>query len=97
MEHTPGPWRVFDRYDPLVIATDSDGMKIAYMSDRGPRGTSNVQANAQLIAAAPDLLEIVKSHVLAWDDNYGGEPAYFKAMWDLIPKARATIAEATNG
>ena len=66
MQHTPGPWkaildgdRIWKRWDPLVVSGLPDGgeRRIAtafYLADINPR---EVEANAFLIAAAPDLYE----------------------------------------
>lgn len=86
MTHTPGPWRVFASYDPLVIATDDAGEKIAYMSDRGYEPTN---ANARLIASAPDLLEALQSYV-AWVEDVD-QPSI-----DPEEMIRAAIAKATE-
>lgn len=55
-KHTPGPWRLA-KNDPNWIET-KNGL-IAMISDvRGDRNiTSRTQANAALIAAAPEMLE----------------------------------------
>lgn len=70
-QHTPGPWHVV-RYgdgDSLVICTDKAGnQRIAFMAVPGARlqadrrrSWKQIQANACVIAAAPELLEANQS------------------------------------
>ncbi len=62
--HTPGPWQIGEsmpdtQYERLSIygPVDEIGSKIAVLErPRGSRTNATVQANARLIAAAPDLL-----------------------------------------
>lgn len=57
--HTPGPWVVADANGPIEGGTCVQSLHDTYMvascAHYYPRGT--VQANARLIAAAPDLLD----------------------------------------
>ena len=59
--HTPGPW-VKDRYQQLIAANGKQvgvwGCGISWVSRDG-----EAEANARLIAAAPDLLEALQSVV----------------------------------
>jgi hypothetical protein len=53
-KHTPGPWVYADRY----IVGEQTGEYICEMS--GSASNPDHQADASLIAAAPELLEIVR-------------------------------------
>lgn len=55
--HTPGPWIVGNGGD---ILTADEKHVIAYDEGRLGSGTEEEQANARLIAAAPDLLAELK-------------------------------------
>jgi len=65
--HTPGPWSVFDGREvdgisPWVVTgsgdpSDSDGLYVAGLAVID----AETLANARLIAAAPDLLEALKT------------------------------------
>jgi hypothetical protein len=57
--HTPGPWRVSNPQSPecALVITDDLTIARAYVGDKAP-ATAN--ANAHLIAAAPDLLAALK-------------------------------------
>lgn len=81
MEHTSGLWNK-DRN----IIEDSNGNVIAEVSYKQD---GYVQANARLIASAPDLLEACKA-VLDIINSYSHIPAQFKAcqiLQDAINKA----------
>ena len=47
------------------------------------------KTNARLIAAAPDLLEIVSNSIFALEDMYGPDAK-------IVKEARAAIAKATG-
>lgn len=99
--HTKGPWRVvpYGDGDSLVICSDEGGeWRICFMATHG--GTASVwraiQANARLIAAAPELLSIVKRFVAlpggAWHpERHAADEA------ELMTDARAAIAKACGG
>lgn len=55
--HTPGPWRVGPVDDTIV--TDADGKEVAAIDGdyNSPDEWPRMEANARLIAAAPDLLD----------------------------------------
>ncbi len=64
--HTPGPWTAFHKhkYDEWRVSVpigDASSMKLALFPDGIP--TPNPEADARLIAAAPDLLEALKELV----------------------------------
>jgi hypothetical protein len=58
MSHTPGPWAVYPETDGTAIcAVDwTEGLPIRQFIARPERGPNWI-ANAQLIAAAPDMLK----------------------------------------
>ncbi len=76
MSHTPGPWAV------IANADLPKTMQVIHVSD--------VEANASLIAAAPDLLEACEQ-VKLWAEE--GDP--FVAE-DVLPIIEDAIAKATN-
>jgi hypothetical protein len=64
MQHTPGPWTVEEYGDDetptLVIHKDSES-RICFMAAPGSHGDpAKIEADAHLIAAAPDLLATLK-------------------------------------
>ncbi len=105
MTHTPGPWRsqsvttvnergtfVYKR----IVSPQGD----VITSDRGYKGdNADAEANAHLIAAAPELMEAAKE-VLQQLDSYvseGRKGAGLKrfAGWFCVSDLRAAIAKAT--
>lgn len=99
MKSTPGPWRV----DPMGRVLPNDGSR--WIMEFGP--TSNQGANAQLMAAAPELLELLdwaldwveKSHqecdltsdTICTAEQYGDGAA---DQHEQIRDARAILAKA---
>ena len=66
-KHTPGPWRVAPRF--VYGATDGihvDAGSRSYIAHVGEHGDERAEADARLIAAAPDLLaalrELLRDH-----------------------------------
>lgn len=90
-KHTPGPWKVDG--DTYITA---HSLIIAHCKQNGSLKLEDAQANARLMAAAPDLLEAaeracIKLKELADDypdDNYWNE---------CIESLNAAIAKATKG
>jgi hypothetical protein len=67
MRHTPGPWKIFTGYGsvpskPIVIdcIPDVDGKCIANAICYLATSNNDAVANANLIAAAPDLLDALR-------------------------------------
>jgi hypothetical protein len=102
-KHTPGPWyrsinggTIRQESSDLVVAMIDDG---GHVSERDLIPTGQCEANAHLIAAAPDLLEALEDYL-----KYSGGPfdrgsAYISADYaDRDRKfhalARDTIAKA---
>lgn len=100
-KHTPGPWE--DAEYPVVFAPypkDSVAMvEVANcMLDRDI--FDQWQANARLIAAAPELLEACKA-VDEWlmegfADSDADDPVYNEAFRRALRTVRAAIARATG-
>ena len=98
-KHTPGPWHLEE------MGYNSSSYYIRGSSESGdrltigkgavahiPRSTVNpMEANARLIAAAPELLEALAEIVSAAD----GEG--WNQLDPSLSKARAAIAKATGG
>ena len=94
-KHTPGPWTATaDPYSDVVV--DASGREIVVVMD--PNG----EANARLIAAAPDLLEALESVWLWMENQADGQSKGGHATFDLMMLreqrdiARAVIAKATG-
>ena len=89
--HTPGPWDVIPaRGKMLPHLMGADHSRIALLDDCHAAENER-QANARLIAAAPDLLEALENaanQIKALDEDYDQRSAYLDAM--------AAIAKATG-
>lgn len=97
-KHTPGPWKVESRTTQGQFVTEThivaeDGSHIAEVSP------CEIEPNARLIAAAPELLEALRP-LQVWAEHarrearaYGreGEADY---MGELADNARAAVAKA---
>ena len=57
-KHTPAPWKIFRQDEDLIIINESSRPSIADIT--GGNGLEEDEANAKLIAAAPELLEALK-------------------------------------
>lgn len=96
-EHTPGPWQVGCRLDARVFDAEAANIllitgprwDVAYAAHLATDGNSAEQeANAKLIAAAPDLLALLQELV----DIEGPQPGH--VTW--ANKVKAAIAKATE-
>ena len=92
-KHTPGPWQPsksrtnpYAVYAPHGQTTRSSIASIALYDDC----YDEAEANARLIAAAPELLEAL---LAVWNAGTGASPEVKDASWEL---ARAAIANATG-
>ena len=91
-QHTPGPWKVETRtqrgeFVQTSHITTPDGSHLANV------GPCNIDANARLIASAPDMLAFAK-RVASWQGNEGGMSG---CVWsELIRQASEAIARATG-
>ncbi|MEY0881994.1 hypothetical protein AB7194_17360 [Providencia stuartii] len=89
-KHTPAPWRCHDKRPNCsgYSIVGNDGRYIGFVGDSDE--LSPIDANAHLIAAAPELLEalieIVEEIEIWFDDN--------DILPDTLDKAKAAIAKA---
>ena len=92
-KHTPGPWKYSDAYHETQVDIREDGGKrIAVAVCDFPRSPATMEANAHLIAAAPELLMVLESIVAEYD---GVLPPYSGVITDaVIEIARTIIAKA---
>lgn len=99
-KHTPGPWSVRPTATNFIIDA-SDGLRVTALSwqplsYRMPHATkAEAEANARLIASAPDLLEaliLLEAEMVA-SGNAGSEDYGWPKA---IVATRAAIAKATG-
>jgi hypothetical protein len=87
--HTPGPWAVSDNHGKRYIEPVGDNEPVAQIT-KGP----NSEANARLIAAAPELLEALVVMCREFELKI---PDHCNADWyEEFNAARAAIAKATG-
>jgi hypothetical protein len=86
-QHTPGPWEIDQAIrHGFTVYSQQAGFIVGYMDEEGRYGAVESEANARLIAAAPDLLEALEELLVQREGHYSTQTA-----WD---KARAAIAKA---
>ena len=89
-QHTKGPWVVSHRVE--IRCPHEDNTVIATMEDSREAGwnTPTINANARLIAAAPDIYHALQDLItyLGVDVDNG--------LDELLTNARAAIAKATE-
>lgn len=98
-KHTPGPWEVVVNYGDLTVrsanARDTqDATYLEIVSEVGGLRTglqcldwSEELANARLIAAAPELLDLVRELWSDVRDNSEEDEPYGRRVRDVIAKA----------
>lgn len=96
-KHTPGPWaaKVSD-FLARVEAADGFNVCTVYYSDDNGEATElalSEQANARLIAAAPELLRELKSAVF-YIESFGGEVTENFAAGGNLAAVKQILAKA---
>lgn len=93
--HTPGPWFADSSF---VGARSIDRFFIKCSSKDLPGGVAEAEANARLIAVAPDLLDALRQvqALLAIGTHLGGSAENFKQYIDTCNAIDAAIAAATG-
>lgn len=101
-KHTPGPWKVSETADEnnneIIVyeAGHEKGAGIASVSPLPFYSSESQRANAQLIAAAPELLEVCRDLLEIVEFEYANdpEPEDLTSWKRAIKAARALIAKA---
>lgn len=89
-KHTPGPWKIYTSPSAQWVGKDITGEIVCEKPDQ-QYDRANWQANAHLIAAAPDMLEALKAiEPMTWNDS-----PLLKVYAKEIEQLRAAIAKAT--
>ncbi len=93
--YTPAPWRVnFDEAIKIADDNNSTLAMVTHLHLLGRRNGNEVEANARLIAAAPELLEALEELANRAAEIHGTAR---HTVMPLVHKARAAIAKATGG
>ncbi len=97
-KHTPGPWFVngHENYTKYVEARIGGGL-LQEVAACGPTEQQEQQeANARLMAAAPELLEALQGMIEVYGGQYNDDClSKSSTELELIQQARAAIAKAT--
>ena len=83
--HTPGPWEVFDSHSGIYILDSAEQAAICKLE-----WCLEDEANARLIASAPELLDALKRLCAKFGVDDNGAPR----DWTEWREARAAIAKA---
>ena len=100
MKHTSGPWAICEirnehcEVDRCIV--DHMYTKIAVCEQWNEPVTEESDANARLIAAAPELLEALQSAENAMTEASGASLPAARVVSAAIHQARAAIANATK-
>jgi hypothetical protein len=95
-EHTPGPWSISRAHPSAIVGgkiyqfTNGSGQRQVAMACVMDEDNGSMEANARLIAAAPDLLDAARA---ALDDLISDGHEHYRVAEVL----RAAIAKATGG
>ena len=104
-KHTPGPWLRDDRSGLDCDVRAASGRKVALCWGLASNNATNYRAdyraecdaNAHLIAAAPELLDALRAFLRAPSVGSAGPGAVTIAVQDFnLRAARAAIAKATG-
>ena len=82
-KHSPGPWRLHGGYKTLVV--DNEHELVVDATDYNIH-IGEAVANAHLIAAAPDMLEMLKEA----SEYLSGFPSIRELAFNVIAKAEGT-------
>lgn len=96
MKHTPGPWQSYNGEVTTRKTLGRSFRRIAVVQDYGLGSLPEVdEANAKLIAAAPDLLEALESACGCIEASLDEVPSETReAMESDLARYRAVIAKA---
>ncbi len=91
-KHTPGPWRIIEiRGRAVILEPEQDG-HVCKISEWADEYAEEQEANARLIAAAPELLEALENLVSLCEAGLNKE---YNIEAELS-EPRAAIAKATG-
>lgn len=101
-KHTPGPWETcYWLDDEFSVAQDSPAFTrvcvMSYVVKKGNAPNEEMDANARLIAAAPELLEALQSLIAVEPTASGCKAFELMVTGKDMDRARAAIAKATGG
>ncbi|HCK4463466.1 TPA: hypothetical protein N0H24_006107 [Pseudomonas aeruginosa] len=96
-KHTPGPWKVGTPGPNGCYTVGTQGGLMTAMIAHSicePDQIETANANARLMAAAPEMLGALQ-HIEEYWNRDSNEQAMTDALWHIIETAQAAIAKAT--
>jgi len=90
-KHTPGPWELIPTKLAGITDLRAQGRHLLRISDSR---VGHIDANARLIASAPDLLEALKALLNRVDPANKEREITPKSLLQKMDQARAAIAKA---
>lgn len=97
MAHTPGPWIVGSAFIGPLFVSDRTGLQIAHV---GHEDFKTCADNAELIAAAPEMLADLQWIVKIANASYEGDDKLradgARSLKRIAERARSAIAKATG-
>lgn len=73
MKHTPGPWRIIDHDEEYITITDAEqDFGVCKLEESASENREIMKANAHLISAAPEMLEICELILKEWEAPTAG-------------------------
>lgn len=96
-KHTPGPWYATTRQGSWDwVVAQSESIEVCQMFHDGTPENETGEANARLVASAPDLLEALELLCDEISMSMPDEPQEFNArnIWRAFAQANSAIARA---
>lgn len=93
-QHTPGPWEFIPN---RIVAHDGQAIEICSIKQfdlLNDAEQCRIEADARLIAAAPELLEACKTALRDAMEPVGEHGTHYKVHRDDVAAIRAAIAKA---
>lgn len=92
MKHTPGPWMAPDimQYEESrinIFAEDTCVGCAYHLTDDPQNADDECKANARLIAAAPDMYDVLKTILDVWDEHKIIGPTVYQDTRAALKKA----------
>jgi hypothetical protein len=90
-QHTNGPWNHKEQWGYYKIHSEDEGVSVVHGID------SKSEANARLIAAAPDMLSALDACVdvlFASSEESAESESYARDCWIAMTQARKALAKA---
>lgn len=102
LKHTPGPWTTGLK-NRSIYGPDrnfGDGVTthvIAVINHGSQCDHSEIEGNARLIAAAPELLELLRQTTRMIESSIEGEEEHHPDLDDLVKECWSVISETVHG